>query len=127
MEVFINGTTILENYMIYDLKLFNKYAPKIKFNKQNNKKYTIMMIDRDAIQKYWLHWLIVDTNNTIVPYNPPTPPKGSGTHHYCIIVLEQPNNIHLTEIPNRPNFNPKRFIIRHTLKCIHSIEFLVNN
>lgn len=53
-----------------------------------NALYTLVMYDTDA--KY-IHWLVInkneDTENTIIEYNGPNPPKGY--HHYEFLLYEQ--------------------------------------
>lgn len=64
---------------------------------------TLLMVDPDAPNKnkhtfrYWLHWLVVDIpcngdleeGNTITPFNPSGPPKGSGLHRYFFLLFKQ--------------------------------------
>jgi phosphatidylethanolamine-binding protein (PEBP) family uncharacterized protein len=93
---------------------FNK-RPTIKINNMlSGKWYTIMMVDPDALTRetheyrWWLHWLIINNDETIIPYNGPSPPYG--THRYYIILYEQPNKISLNTTPNRKQFNVGAFI-----------------
>jgi phosphatidylethanolamine-binding protein (PEBP) family uncharacterized protein len=43
----------------------------------------------------WIHWVVVNASSpdaidgtTVVPYQPPSPPSGSGNHHYITILFE---------------------------------------
>lgn len=73
-------------------------------------KYAWVMADPDApnchnpINADWIHWIVIHastpTSNdgeTIVSYQPPNPPSGSGNHHYITILFEYD----ITESPTR--------------------------
>ena len=101
-------------------------TPAISFSKQQNKQYTVMMIDPDApscsnpTYKYWLHYLCINSDDTIVSYEPPTPPIGSGAHRYYIVVYEQSHSIVLNDdeksvLRNRRNFDPESFVAKYGL------------
>ena len=53
-----------------------------------SKKYLIVMTDPDALGKTWTHWVSVinGAGQLVMPaiaeYNRPSPPAGSGVHHY---------------------------------------------
>eukprot|EP01083_Nonionella_stella_P085363 236702_1 len=90
--------------------------------------YTALMVDPDAPShatpkmSEWLHWLVVNVPNggdhigegsVIKPYAPPTPPRKTGEHRYCVYVFEQqegydPNLSSLTY--SRPHFSTKDFV-----------------
>lgn len=113
-----------------------KIEPSIKFNRNPNKYYTIIMVDPDAPSrnnaylKYWLHLLIINNNFAVKEYEPPSPPKGSGKHRYFIYLYEQqekldPND--LKYIGARNNFNLVDFVERFKLKNIDSVYFETEN
>ena len=80
------------------------HPPILKFNKTVGKLYTIVMVDHDApsaddpYNKYWLHWLVINNNEDMVPYSPPNPPMGSGPHRYFVYIFEQPNELYIQPI-----------------------------
>jgi phosphatidylethanolamine-binding protein (PEBP) family uncharacterized protein len=43
--------------------------------------FFLVLYDPDAPAKDWIHWIATSTQD-IVPYEGPSPPKGSGIHHY---------------------------------------------
>jgi len=81
--------------------------PKVLLSMANfNRLYTLMLVDPDApspkapTMRCWLHWLVInvvenDVNKgeEIVPYNPPTPPQGSGKHRYVFLLYKQAKRI----------------------------------
>lgn len=68
-----------------------KTKPKINLigavNDNKSKKYSIIMLDPDAPDGKWTHWFVnISSDGTIInepyPYQPPSPPHGSGKHRY---------------------------------------------
>lgn len=110
--------------------------PIISFKPGNTLK-TIIMIDPDApsrlnpIYKYWLHYLIVNNKDIVIPYEPPTPPKKSGPHRYQIYLLSQKDRLDPVKIRNsvteRKNFNFNNFIEEYGLTIIYSTYFITEN
>jgi phosphatidylethanolamine-binding protein (PEBP) family uncharacterized protein len=52
-----------------------------------SRKYLITMTDPDALGKTWTHWVAIISGSAsvlteIANYKPPSPPPGSGMHHY---------------------------------------------
>jgi large subunit ribosomal protein L35 len=115
--------------------------PKINYRSEPNEEYTIIMIDPDApssanpIYKYWLHLLIINNNQIIVPFEPPTPPKNSGKHRYIIYLLKQKQSIDKNKINleknginiKRNNFNFAEFIHDNNLETLDSVYFRTEN
>ncbi|ATZ81096.1 phosphatidyl ethanolamine-binding protein [Bodo saltans virus] len=124
LNIKFNGNIISNPNFIYDKKIFSE-QPNINLN--NDKNYTIMMIDRDAPildkGKYWLHWLIVNTNETIVPYHPPTPPQKSGIHRYYILIFEQQQILNFVVQFERANFDMEKFVSEKKLKLVYKQRF----
>ena len=95
-----------EEVDLYQVQL----KPKIKFNIPANKYYTLIMVDPDApsilnpINKYWLHWMVISNNETIVNFQPPNPPPNTGKHRYYIYLLEQQSKIETI-----PKYDRKQF------------------
>jgi len=102
--------------------------PQIKFEAIKDKLLTFVMLDPDApsrdnpTDRSWLHWLVVNVNengidhaNTMMEYNGPDPPDGSGQHRYVFMTLQQKDKIDMIPDLKRPNFNIENFMIRHAL------------
>jgi len=103
--------------------------PLISFNGKPNHLYTILMVDPDAPQHDWLHWLIVNrTANTqgvtLTSYSPPTPP--SGTHRYYLYLCEQTAPLSIKAPKSRGDFNTKAFIQQNGLKILATPYFKVS-
>ncbi len=102
--------------------------PKIEFEPEG-KYYTILMVDPDApsrdnpIYKYWLHWMIVNNDETIVEFSPSAPPAGSGLHRYYICLYEQKRKIKITQKYDRKNFSVKDFINKNHLTFIAGVMY----
>ncbi|CDJ30891.1 phosphatidylethanolamine-binding protein, putative [Eimeria mitis] len=48
----------------------------------------------DPVYREWAHWVAVSSTNrfdknskSLLPYRPPTPPKGSGIHRYVLLLF----------------------------------------
>jgi len=73
---------------------------------------TLIMYDPDAPQASWLHWLQMN-GKTLVPWAPPSPPKGSGTHRYYFSVYT--HQAPLTGVPSgHPNFDIAEFVKKNS-------------
>jgi phosphatidylethanolamine-binding protein (PEBP) family uncharacterized protein len=131
----ILGNTNINNKQFYELHEVNSNRePIISFNKNPNKLYTYAMIDVSIpfVNTYgkseWLHWLVVNDDQVVVDYAPPTPPAGSSKHKYYICVYEQEKQIKTTKMTgsreNRLNFSMSDFVHNNKLKCIFYIMFI---
>lgn len=85
--------------------------PIIKLGTTEDKIYTLVMFDPDAVGGNKIHWLIINITGinisdglTIIKYKGPAPPIGSGKHHYVICLLEQTNPIPLVNLGFRSRF-----------------------
>ena len=68
-------------------------------NAEPNGLYTILMYDPDAVgaagvKVNFLHWLLTNhsakrAGDTCVTYRGPSPPSGSGVHHYTYLLFKQ--------------------------------------
>jgi phosphatidylethanolamine-binding protein (PEBP) family uncharacterized protein len=70
--------------------------PNIEYNAVEDTLYTLLMYDPDAPAGNHLHWIVINIpgsninhGNTLLEYMGPAPPKGSGTHKYIFLLLEQ--------------------------------------
>ena len=105
MKVKVNDILLQENKIYTTLQINRK--PKIYMKKpeqeqeqeQENKKdnlLTLLIVDPDAhypdnpTEKYMLHNLVVNTNETICKYKSPNPPLDSAPHRYFILLYRQP-------------------------------------
>jgi large subunit ribosomal protein L35 len=131
LPVYINNQ-LVQNKDILLLEV-TKSEPKIKLNLEKDKYYTIMMVDPDAPSKenpkykYFLHWLIINTNDKIIDFMPPSPPIGSGLHRYYICLFEQLNKIDKVHITERIKFDVDYFCRQHDLVLIGSIMFMTED
>lgn len=121
-----------------------KNVPVVEWPMEDNQFYTLAMVDPDAPKRSkptareWNHWLVINIpgNNvpagqTLVPYMGASPPKGSGTHRYVILVYKQlSGKIKLLERidPNkRAKFSIKNFASKYKFdNPIAGNFFLVN-
>lgn len=120
--------TVIENDMEIPLDQV-QIQPHIKFNKSTEKLYTIMMFDPDApfskqYNKQWLHWLVINTNEIVIPFSPSNPPKDSGMHRYFIFIFEQSTKININKyIIDKSKFDKNKFISIFKLKPISYIMY----
>jgi hypothetical protein len=50
------------------------------------KGHYVLMYDPDAVKPDWIHW-IVTAEETLLPYQGPTPPPNTGIHRYKFLLL----------------------------------------
>jgi phosphatidylethanolamine-binding protein (PEBP) family uncharacterized protein len=84
---------------------------------------TFLCWDPDAPAASWLHWLVINcsgdslaSGTTIVPWAPPSPPPGTGTHRYEFAVLQQPGPLSIEPPKERGHFSPDAFFKEHGLQ-----------
>jgi phosphatidylethanolamine-binding protein len=123
---------IIENETILSFDS-TQYKPRIKFTRDLNQLYTVIMIDPDApraddpIYRYHLHWLVINTNTEAVEFKPPNPPVGTGKHRYFIYLYKQSNKINpdsLSYIKKRSNFDLDSFVSSNSLEEIAHMYFM---
>ena len=127
---------ILQRNKLYDYNIFKNHELKIDFNKEKNKIYTILNIDKDApskknpVDKYHIHEFIINMvnndYNTVLCYKPPNPPKGSGDHEYCIYILEQDSK-YKYNAESRIKFDFENFVKNKNLKIVDKFCFRAIN
>ena len=92
---------------------------------------TLVMYDPDAVTPAWLHYLVINIPNgditkgdVIIPYAGPSPPPGTGTHHYIFEHLSQtsPFNISISE---RSGFDINEFKQQNNLVSRAKKQFIV--
>lgn len=97
--------------------------PKIHYseifpNRQKiDKYYTFIIVDPDAPTGPHIHQCIynipgdkVHKGTVLLPYYPPTPPKGSGEHRYFCILYEQAVKIMKPPVVNKDKRAYKKFL-----------------
>lgn len=130
MDVYFDDIKIENNSTIDLSKVQSKPTIKIKIPTGY---YTLIMVDPDApsignpIYKHWLHWLIINSNDEVVPFEPSSPPPNSGPHRYFIYLFEQSHILEKSIIHSRKNFPLKKFISDHKLKLVGSIMYKTSN
>ena len=130
MKVKINDILLREN-KIYTTQQINR-KPKISISeKEKNNLLTLIMVDPDAhypdnpTEKYMLHNLVINTNETIWKYKSPNPPLDSPPHRYLILLYRQSNFINLDEsINHRNKFDLNTFVKKYKLKKIDEFVFM---
>ena len=105
-----------QNNKLYKNNLFisieeASIKPKIILRKNKKKIYTLLMFDPEAVGGNKIHWLIVNiinddisSGNTLIKYKGPTPPKGSGIHHYTFVLAEQKELIQTNNLEFKTRF-----------------------
>ena len=112
-------------------KQLNKvqFEPTIKFDKQPNTLYTIIMIDPDApsklnpIYKHWLHWLIINNDLIIMPFLPSDPLSRSGLYRYYICLFKQKHKLSDIRISGRKSFNVGEFVKKSNLEFVDGVMY----
>jgi phosphatidylethanolamine-binding protein (PEBP) family uncharacterized protein len=130
MKVKINDILLREN-KVYTTQQINR-KPKISISeKEKNNLLTLIMVDPDAhypdnpTEKYMLHNLVINNNETIWKYKSPNPPLDSPPHRYMILFYRQSNTIKLDETVNQRNkFNLNAFVKKYKLKKIDEFVFM---
>jgi len=97
MKVSYNNIQVKDGNYITPIDASLQPAVDYTMDLEENKVYTLIMHDPDAPAGNHLHWILVnislsdETNlgETLLEYKGPSPPKGSGTHRYIFLLLEQ--------------------------------------
>jgi len=128
VKIWINKKKVISGQYI-DLVL-TENKPQVKIIDKSQYYYTLLMVDPDApshenpIYKYYLHWLVINTNMEIVKYMKPQPPIHSGIHRYVFMLFRQEYYIEPTIIfKSRKNFDLTSFVKKYRLHLINSIFY----
>ena len=134
MKVKVNDILLQENIIYTTLQINRKpkiYISEAEKEKEKNKLLTLLIVDPDAhypdnpTEKYIIHNLVINTNETIFKYKSPNPPLDSPPHRYFILVYRQPNIIKLDEPNNQRNkFDLNAFVKKYKLKKIDKFVFM---
>jgi phosphatidylethanolamine-binding protein (PEBP) family uncharacterized protein len=128
MEVYYNNKIVNNNEFLKPSE--TQVKPQIKFSFENNKLYTLLMYDPDAIHGNRFHWIVVNilhdiTNGKdLLSYSGPAPPPKTGEHHYIFELYEQDGSIDMKlEERNIPmNFVKKMLNIGEPISVIQFIS-----
>jgi phosphatidylethanolamine-binding protein (PEBP) family uncharacterized protein len=134
MKVKINDILLQENKIYTTLQINRK--PKIIISEKEKEKYknkllTLLIVDPDAhypsnpTEKYMLHNMVINNNETIWKYKSPNPPMDSEPHRYFIRIYKQSNPILLDKpIAQRNKFDLESFVKKYKLKKVDEFIFL---
>jgi large subunit ribosomal protein L35 len=131
LKVFFNGQSIISGQTVKLLDVQKK--PTVRYEPVTGKFYTLIMYDPDApskknpFNKNWLHWLVINNDQTIVPFSPSNPPAGSGPHRYCLCLFEQRNNLRVSPINRREKFDVEKFVNHNQLHQISCLFYISEN
>ena len=129
MKVKINNIFLEENKIYTTLEINRK--PKIVISeKYKNKLLTLLIVDPDAhypnnpTEKYMLHNMVINNDETIWKYKSPNPPMDSAPHRYMILLYKQSNPIKLDKpISQRNKFDLESFVKKYGLKKVDEFVF----
>jgi phosphatidylethanolamine-binding protein (PEBP) family uncharacterized protein len=136
MKVKVNDILLQENKVYTTLQINRKpkiyiSEPEKEKDKEKNKLLTLLIVDPDAhypdnpTEKYMIHNLVINTNETIFKYKSPNPPLDSPPHRYFILVYRQSNIIKLDKpISKRNKFDLNEFVKTNKLKKIDEFVFM---
>jgi hypothetical protein len=132
MKVFVNDILLEENKIYRTLQINRK--PKIILSekeKYKNNLLTRLIVDPDAhypsnpTEKYMLHNMVINNDETIWRYKSPNPPMDSAPHRYMILLYKQSNRIKLDKpIAQRNKFDLESFVKKYELKKVDEFIFL---
>ena len=134
MKVFVNNILLQENKIYTTLEINRK--PKIIISEKEKEKYknnllTLLIVDPDAhypsnpTEKYMLHNMVINNDETIWRYKSPNPPMDSAPHRYFIQLYKQSNPIKLDKpIAQRNKFDLESFVKKYGLKKVDEFVFL---
>lgn len=99
--------------------------PQVSWTPATGTLYTLMCFDPDAPAASWLHWLVANieggtlgAGETHVPWAPPTPPPGTGTHRYFFCLFSHGARVVVPTPKERGYFKPAEFIAAAGLKPV---------
>ena len=133
MKVFVKNILLQENKIYTTLQINRK--PKIVISDSEKEKYknnllTLLIVDPDAhypsnpTEKYMLHNMVINDNETIWKYKSPNPPLDSKPHRYFIQLYKQLNPIKLDKpISQRNKFDLGLFVKKYKLKKVDELVF----
>jgi phosphatidylethanolamine-binding protein (PEBP) family uncharacterized protein len=129
MKVKINNILLQENKIYTTLQINRK--PKIVISeKDKNNLLTLLIVDPDAhypsnpTEKYMLHNMVINNDETIWKYKSPNPPMDSAPHRYFIQLYRQSDIIKFDKpIAQRNKFDLESFVKKYGLKKVDEFVF----
>jgi hypothetical protein len=111
LEVFYGSKKVQGNYFTVEE---TAVKPSVKIPEG----YTLIMYDPDAVKPSYIHW-IATSKGDVLQYKGPSPPQGTGTHHYKFALI--PGSVEMNQ--NRAGKNVREFVN----KAVNYMEFLVKS
>jgi phosphatidylethanolamine-binding protein (PEBP) family uncharacterized protein len=102
--------------------------PAVKILSPSTNPLLLVCTDPDAPAGTWLHWLLLNPHSSpedIVPWAPPTPPKGSGVHRYQFRLYEMSGPAPPAP-KSRAAFPLESFVVKHGLKLLDEKEIRIS-
>ena len=131
LEIFYNNKKIINNQFIKPSE--TQIQPKIEYNFDKNKFYTLIMYDPDAVNGTFFHWIVINIKDDIkngkiiLPYKGPAPPIRTGKHRYIFELYQQPEILNVKIMTKR---NVPLNLIKKNLNLsnyISKIKFISQN
>ena len=119
MYVVFDGVVNVEDCKPIPLEKVLK-EPEIRFDGMKalnkNKYHLFVIVDKDAMGKFYVHYCIYDikednisTSQLLYHYQKPSPPMGTGKHHYFCILYEYSTPMD-KEVIGKINSNRRVFV-----------------
>jgi phosphatidylethanolamine-binding protein (PEBP) family uncharacterized protein len=64
--------------------------------------HTLVLYDPDAVNPSYIHW-IATAKESLLPYKGPSPPPGTGIHHYKFALVKGPVQVPSSRAPVKAN------------------------
>lgn len=110
MEINYPLKKLYKNNLFISIKE-SKKKPNVILRLNPIKLYSLLMFDYEAVGGNKIHWLIINianndilTGDTLIEYKGPSPPEGSGTHHYNFVLFVQKEYINSKNIELNTRF-----------------------
>ena len=131
LEIYYNNKKLKNDEFLKPSE--TQIEPKIKYNFNLNKLYTLIMYDPDAVNGTHVHWLVTNINENInngkilLPYQGPAPPAKTGKHRYIFELYEQSEMLNVEPLEQRSiSINLLRNKL-NLLNYISKIKFISKN
>ena len=131
LEIYYNNKKLVNDDFLKPSE--TQVEPKIKYNFNLNKLYTLILYDPDAVNGTHVHWIASNIKNNInnskalLPYQGPAPPAKTGKHRYMFELYKQ------SEMLNVEPFEQRSISIKslrnklNLSKYISKIQFISQN
>lgn len=131
MRVYVNNK-LIEGNTVYPSSFFYKGSLDIQSDtwRSSDFFYTCIIVDPDApypnypINRYVLHFMVINTKEIIFSFRPPNPPYDSTYHRYFVLVFRHRKKINKPNLARTSRFDVNRFVRTHELELIDSFVFL---